>query len=508
MQKYTINKFLCTLLAAVLCSIGFAALDDYPKAVASAQSAQGQLNLDDPETYRRINEFLCCGYLNAKHPYASSTIDSYRYFAWEYAIIYDAYAINDGYGPFELANGKRHYFEYNGDPYDMRISKRYIEQLVKEYLDIDLVIDKKDQRFFSSTGSVSELLYQDEEFFYECAVWWCGECVYDSVFADSLTYIGNDTYRVHFTTVSGAFDTDPREACAMSIEDARKKYMAWTSYGSHSGAAIIRHDDSAPHGFYLDSITVDRSTPEYEEDPEPAPTRTYYIVNCESYVSLREHPETDAARIARVPLGATVTWLDDTINNFCRVNYNDQNGFILRRYLSESRPSFETPQYGGDDGVSAGENRPSGSGQLSPFMVCASSVLSDQYGYYEIEHLWDDRTDTTWAEAAHGNGEGEYLEFKFDLSSPLQLTGFTIWAGYQKNSNIYYKNSRPKRVYLDAGDNRYTITLSDEMEPQTIRISDCYLGTGDNCVTLTLDTFYGGNKYADTCISEIRFWAQ
>ncbi|MBO2516934.1 MAG: hypothetical protein CW338_06635 [Clostridiales bacterium] len=59
------------------------------------------------------------------------------------------------------------------------------------------------------------------------------------------------------------------------------------------------------------------------------------VVNCSSFVSLRETPSTKAARLAKVPLNALVFAFTDEAeeNGFIRCVYHDEYGYILAEYL-------------------------------------------------------------------------------------------------------------------------------------------------------------------------------
>lgn len=59
----------------------------------------------------------------------------------------------------------------------------------------------------------------------------------------------------------------------------------------------------------------------------------YYIVNCNEWVSLREHADSTSLRLAKVPLGAKVTHCYDTIFDFMLCEYNGELGFIKKQYL-------------------------------------------------------------------------------------------------------------------------------------------------------------------------------
>ena len=62
------------------------------------------------------------------------------------------------------------------------------------------------------------------------------------------------------------------------------------------------------------------------------PMGTKRIVNCQSWVSLRSYASTNAPRVAKIPLGATVDayWYN---NQFAECYYNGYSGYILLSYL-------------------------------------------------------------------------------------------------------------------------------------------------------------------------------
>ena len=63
------------------------------------------------------------------------------------------------------------------------------------------------------------------------------------------------------------------------------------------------------------------------------------IVNCQDFVSLREKPAKNAARLAKVPLGASVLAFPErgSENGFILCLYQDQYGYILSEYLQRIR---------------------------------------------------------------------------------------------------------------------------------------------------------------------------
>lgn len=57
------------------------------------------------------------------------------------------------------------------------------------------------------------------------------------------------------------------------------------------------------------------------------------VVNCEEWITLRSSPSTSAGFLARIPLGAYVTCLGDTGNEFYEVEYGGKHGYALKAYL-------------------------------------------------------------------------------------------------------------------------------------------------------------------------------
>ena len=136
----------------------------------------------------------------------------------------------------------------------------------------------------------------------------------------------------------------------------------------------------------------------------------------------------------------------------------------------------------------------------------ASSVRKDSKYTYPSKNVIDGKLNTCWAEGASGYGKGESI--RLDLSDSSVVTGFSIWAGYHKSSDLYYKNGRPLTLdlsYVSRDGYSYgevvteTVTLSDSMVEQTVILS-CPAG---EYLTIAIGDTAPGSKWADTCISEI-----
>jgi hypothetical protein len=132
-------------------------------------------------------------------------------------------------------------------------------------------------------------------------------------------------------------------------------------------------------------------------------------------------------------------------------------------------------------------------------LYCASSVLSPQLGIsYGVQNSFGDRG-AAWVEGRPGQGIGEWVVVEFD--GPRLIKAVEIHNGYQKNSDIYYKNSRVRRlrVVFSQGETQ-TFTLQDKLGPQTIspdRPIKAYW------VQFVIDDIYSGNRYTDTALSRL-----
>lgn len=136
--------------------------------------------------------------------------------------------------------------------------------------------------------------------------------------------------------------------------------------------------------------------------------------------------------------------------------------------------------------------------------VFASSYLSEsEYGLvHHPSNLIDGTLANAWVEDASGQGEGESVTLQFD--GTYKLSGFTINAGYQKNDDVYTKNSRPATLTVIFSDgNSMNITLEDIDGQQTITFPS---SVETSNITLIIQSVYQGSKYQDTAISEIELF--
>ena len=132
-------------------------------------------------------------------------------------------------------------------------------------------------------------------------------------------------------------------------------------------------------------------------------------------------------------------------------------------------------------------------------MVNATSALQEYDMVHSPDRIVDDDLSTAWVEDAYGDGIYEAITVIFN--SHQQVNAMVINAGYQKNEDIYYKNSRPKDITVQFSDGTSeNFVLEDILGAQDVIFS--YPRETYN-LTIIINSVYAGNKYQDTAISEI-----
>lgn len=145
----------------------------------------------------------------------------------------------------------------------------------------------------------------------------------------------------------------------------------------------------------------------------------------------------------------------------------------------------------------------------SPHKIVGSSELdSSKVANYNAENAHDFDISTAWVEGQNGNGEGEVLEFHFNLINEHSVpSSLTIYNGYCKSHSAWKANSRVKSFDVFAND----VYLG------VFHLKDIYLGqvfelgevksdeNGKLILSFAIKEVYPGDKYQDTCISEINF---
>ena len=128
----------------------------------------------------------------------------------------------------------------------------------------------------------------------------------------------------------------------------------------------------------------------------------------------------------------------------------------------------------------------------------ASSVLDDGNNIsYSPNNVLDNKTTTTWAEGASGDGIGEWI--KISTEDGLDnVENISLINGFSKSSDLYYKNNRVKKASLEFSDGTTQVIefKDDVLEKQVIDIGN----KQTSYIKITILEVYRGSKYQDTCI--------
>lgn len=121
--------------------------------------------------------------------------------------------------------------------------------------------------------------------------------------------------------------------------DTSSKRLAQVPLGATVKSCVLMGDFvkctyNGQSGYILAKYLKDAASPSTSSAEDL--TGEARVVNCNSYVSLRETSSTGARRLAKVPLGAYVVAEGSVSNGFVKVQYKGQTGYILGKYLKKS----------------------------------------------------------------------------------------------------------------------------------------------------------------------------
>ena len=148
----------------------------------------------------------------------------------------------------------------------------------------------------------------------------------------------------------------------------------------------------------------------------------------------------------------------------------------------------------------------------------ASSTLPGQNGKtYDASNLIDGNLNTSWVEGVEGNGEGQTIEIGLGLTQTVH--GVIIYNGYLENKYLYQVNGKVNKLTITGADG--TSKTQDLYVPQFEAVEQPFSETDLVCdgtaiqfdapiqtdkITITILGATPGEKYQDTCISEIKVY--
>ena len=150
--------------------------------------------------------------------------------------------------------------------------------------------------------------------------------------------------------------------------------------------------------------------------------------------------------------------------------------------------------------------------QLRSASASATSFLQNNWNRFEENYhpsyVLDENPATAWVEGAAGFGVDESITIPLSAVRVARAIRLRIWNGYQKSMHLWTKNAMPERVRITVFDPRGGEVAAPERElarqlgPQEVVI-ELPPGSGVGSVRLTILSVYAGQKYDDTCVSDI-----
>ncbi|HEY4392551.1 MAG TPA: hypothetical protein VGP64_00740 [Polyangia bacterium] len=142
----------------------------------------------------------------------------------------------------------------------------------------------------------------------------------------------------------------------------------------------------------------------------------------------------------------------------------------------------------------------------------ATSYLQNNWNKYEENYhpsyVLDGNPATAWVEGAQGFGEGESITIPLSVIPHARALRLRIWNGYQKSMHLWTKNAMPENVEITVSGPheddvvRTVRTLGKTWGPQELVI-DIPPKRAVASVKLEIGTVYEGERFDDTCISDI-----
>jgi hypothetical protein len=215
-----------------------------------------------------------------------------------------------------------------------------------------------------------------------------------------------------------------------------------------------------------------------------------FLSNTTDIASLRKF-------VSQFPSGKHRLEADNRITELTRLDHKDvtdkppvqSNEKLAMRTDEPRRTSPPRGQVCADRSSSAGNER-----------YCASSRLAPEFGNsYDVRNLFTGGSSVAWVEGTPGYGVGEWITVEFDRLRDVR--SLEIDNGYQKNSEIYFKNTRVKRVrVVFSNGESVSFPLSDKFGTQSLNLSH---PISSYWLQVIVEDVYPGKKYSDTAISKL-----
>lgn len=141
---------------------------------------------------------------------------------------------------------------------------------------------------------------------------------------------------------------------------------------------------------------------------------------------------------------------------------------------------------------------------VADFQMQATSTLQENGYPHDVKFLQDGDNSTCWSEGVAGYGIGEEILFK--ASNTQNINALFIKPGFTKSEKDFYKNGCPTKIKIKCGDIEGEADLSNFQYAEDSFLIVAFGKTFSvNECSITIEDVREGNKYEDTCITEIYF---
>ena len=150
--------------------------------------------------------------------------------------------------------------------------------------------------------------------------------------------------------------------------------------------------------------------------------------------------------------------------------------------------------------------------QLHSDRAEATSFLKSSWNKYNENYhpnyVLDNNPATAWVEGVAGNGEGERILIPISSVAKIKSIKLRIRNGYQKSPKLLMANAAPNDIQIDVTNRngqmlgQHNVALTKTMGWQEI-IIPIDSEQSAQVVSLKVLSTHAGNKYKDTCISDI-----
>ena len=251
---------------------------------------------------------------------------------------------------------------------------------------------------------------------------------------------------------------------------------------------------------------------EIVEPDEIAFQRTMFVNTQEDKLTLRVGPGYDHDIILEIDMYEDVDvyaekYLSAENETWCYVTYKKKWGWVNGQYLgnmadkdkaTETEPPETAPP------VTEPPTIPADVTEGNPFTLSyATTTLYEDLVSYSARYAVDGNSATCWSEGSPGSGIDESITIATEDGSEVEINTIYIANGILKSEKSFYNNNRVRECEIVFSDGRYVeIELNGEYSEQPCRIN-LNEAVSTSSITIIIKSVYSGEKYDDTCISEI-----